>query len=315
VTTWLGVTTSFTALVAPLDPSEGTVALRGALRNNRAPVVNLSPVGRGRNYQGGGPGYDVRVEPAAPIALVSFEWSGPSTPTVGPRGVEQTIARWARFDSASVTNDATADIDLDAIPELTPAKARVRVVVPGGDDGPLGRDSRASWVVTTAESGMRALLGTTTHGDVTNDPSVFELEGEHVRVDGPTIVTRFAVLRGEGLGSTRLKVGAPVDGETIDDLLVPPAVPRDARADAPIAIEGLAPGAAARLSIEDGIGTVRWVVHAGSARSVALPSLPQAGALVVQNASVGHLAAVADFDPRLFVYTRVAAGRRFSITR
>lgn len=305
----------FTAAAEPIDPSDGTVALTGTLRNARAPTVNLSPVGRGRNYQGGGPGYAARIAPGAPASLVSLEWSTPANPTISPRGIEQKIARWARLDVGAVNADTSVDVDLDALPTLAPDPVHVRVVIPGGDAGPLGGDSQGSWVATTAESGLRALVGSTTLGDATADKTSFDLRGELVHVDGVTLVTRASVSRAEVV-SSRLSIGAPATDGVIEGLLLPPALPLGARVDGDVPLDGIAEGATARLTLEDGLGIVRRVVFAPpGTKSVRFVKLPAAASVVLQNAAVGRLAAVADFEPRLLSFTRVATNRRFSFAK
>jgi hypothetical protein len=231
-----------------------------------------------------------------------------------PRELLAPILRWARFDGLFPTPDADLALDLVSGGEtLEPSRAGVRLVVAGGDDGPLGKMTPSA-STTSLES--RLLLGTTVSATMI-DQDAFELTMEKVSVDGQTPITTFGFSSPDGGSTWVSRVGVPVDGESVDGFL-PIPIPSDVvlALHEPIVLAGTDAQAVSVLSVLDaGLGRLLDVRAPPGTKAMHVPSLPVAArATILGAAQHGSLGRYADHDPSTGLTRRTAFSPLFLVT-
>lgn len=252
------------------------------------------------------------VAPDLPFTLVVSESSfTPLAPNL--REFDGASVRWARFDQPAPTTPLSLDIGTGGT-TLTPATAKVRVVIPGGAQGPLGA-GQFGGRVTSVESELIMILGNTVVKKLSADKAAFDLTFSSVVLAGQTPASVYVLFVEGGIESVRLLTRAPQDGETLDNFLLPIDAPATQSLADPIPLAGADPAAVSRLAGTDLAGEPLFLIDAPpGTKTMHLPKLPAvAQALLKSGPGKARLLSLRDVDPTTTFYLRYAVSRPFPL--
>jgi hypothetical protein len=285
--------------------------LTGKVSNAVGNEILLS-TSNGGQWQGGGGTYSMAVKPDTPFSIFSVEHTAPETQSVGPRGRETEIKRWAKIDHPAVTADTTFDIDLAAASPLVPTKVKGKLIIPGGDTGPLGGSSSAL-VFVHDDSGF-GNVGLSSKVDLTADGSAFDFDLEYVPIEGGAFQTQAIIFVPDGSLSMAFTHATPAEGMVLDGFLPPPVVVETSRSlSEPFSFEGFPDGARPRITLVDSRGP-RWFVDCPrGTTSATLPVLEGAAKTALGKPTRGAIGALSAHDPARSLYTRAAFSREFRV--
>lgn len=246
-------------------------ALRGKLQSDNS--VTLTSSKSLDMFSDSGGVYELAVASNDARDLVGVEWTSPQQ--MAPRTLEQTFLHW--FSATAPAATTTMDLDLTTVDSLSPQKARVELMIPGGATGPLGGQSIAWGGVYAGTGGL--FLGAPTKVAPSTDGTRFLADMEWVSPTWAEAARYYLYIAGEAGTVMRWTDGLPT-GHTIDDFQLPPAVSVDTiRTGDKLTPTGL-PSKRAPLDLALRIAGFNnsnvWLIYQATGDTFTLPSLPDA---------------------------------------
>jgi hypothetical protein len=263
--------------------------------------------------------YMITVPTGHPYTVTGWEWTPAATPPA--RGFDNSAVKWFKLDQPMQTSDAMANIDMNAVTQVTSTKVNITVNIPGGDTGPLGGTSQSV-------TGLNNLDGNENYAaapksTVSADKASFAESVEFVPPPADMrVATRGLLVLKDGSLSEVLTDGVPTNGMVIDGFLTPPPVTITKATNAdPIPFDGIPAECNTTLLQVVQNGEVIWNIGNSAKTSPAmLPKLPDDALAALKGAHTARIVCIGgDALPHpkptdLLVYSKVVVSRTFSFT-
>jgi hypothetical protein len=259
--------------------------------------------------------YELRFVPGAPFSVVAQDYTFGGPDKVSSRGLQAINHQWLILDLPAATADVMRDLAFDTMTKLTSKTVSGKLIVPGGDAGPLGRTT----VGLPRVYDRAALVGAWRKTDASGDGSSFDYQLDYVEPPNATLSRLYTIAHPlDGPSSYVVKAGAPVDGEIIDGFVAPPPFTETTHAlSAPFHVDfpDAPPNYDLQLNLTDDV-ELRWFVQApAGVKSFTVPALTEAMRIGLSaRATNAHLLLVGEADSALDVYTKGASTGGFTVT-
>ena len=252
--------------------------------------------------------------PKAPFTLTT--WEATPQATLSPREVSLVTQRWAAFDEPKPTNpEPLINIDIaSGGSSLSEATAQAEIVIPGGNDGPFGSQSRPVVLAFhMTESGALSLPFGIKQAALTSGNTRFELTLAYPAggMQPDDFIQQYCLQAGTGEVSCNELVQRP-SAETVQvvDLLPPPILAQASiHLGQPVPVEVTGASSQVRLVVYDGAETV-WLNDAPpGTKAMHVASLPTRARFVRGGVKYALLVSLADLDSTVRIYTKLAQSR------
>ena len=239
-----------------------------------------------------------------------------------PRGLAQSLDRWFTIPGPVESADAAADFDLSQATDSTVTTVHANAAIPGGEEGPMGGASRCGYAGFSYNDSARptAVLGAAANCSLGSDGQSFDFEITTMDATPPgqLVMGEIYIEALNGAASIRYVAPYPKDGDKIDGLDVPLAIPKTpVKVTDPIALPGAPSTGETDIRLADADGNPFWgiaIVAVPVPASFTLPALPTGASFPATVKATLYTDTVRGPDlPNTVMYTNQTMSAAFTI--